>query len=322
MASASMKLLLMIGILAASVGNSNGDGKIAIYWGQNVENEKHIQEVSLLETCETGTFSYVVIAFLDVFGDGKDPQFDLSNHCPTSTSCPDLAPQIARCKELGVKLLLSLGGGGSGFNITSVADARSVADYLWWSFLAGDPFVGPFGPAVLDGIDFAMVGAGTTTYYRHFARYLKDYATEDHPVLLTAAPQCIYPDYWLGSAISTGLFDIVWPQFYDNSPCHYPNMAGLKEYWKGWTTEVVTPTFFLGLPAAPEAAPSGGYIPPENLISDVLPIVSGLPKYGGILLLNKYYDQLNGNYSDHIKLFAREFNSLLSNVIGSADLPK
>ncbi|KAF3774449.1 Hevamine-A [Nymphaea thermarum] len=320
MASVSMKLLLMIGILAVSVGYSNGDGKIAIYWGQNVQNE--IQEVSLAETCETGTFSYVVIAFLNVFGDGKNPQFDLSTHCPSYTSCPELAPQITRCKELGVKLLLSLGGGGSGFNITSAEDAKSVADYLWLNFLAGESYTGPFGPAVLDGIDFDMLGAGTTTDYPDFARYLKDYATDDHPVLLTAAPQCFYPDYWLGSAISTGLFDIVWPQFYDNSPCHYPNMAGLKEYWNIWTTRVTTPTFFLGLPAAPEAAPSGGYIPPENLIFDVLPIVRGLPKYGGILLWNKYYDQLNGNYSDHLKCFVREFNSLLSYVIGRPDLPK
>ncbi|XP_031482342.1 hevamine-A-like [Nymphaea colorata] len=310
--SASINLLLMICMLAALAGYSNGEGKIAIYWGQN--GPPPIQEATLAETCETGTFSYVMIAFLNVFGKGQSPQFNLANHCPSYTSCPALASQIARCKELGVKVLLSLGGGIGSYDISSPDDAKSVADYLWNNYLGGESLTGPFGPAVLDGIDFDMEG-GTPTYYGDLATNLKAYSTDDNPVLLTAAPQCPYPDYWLGAAISTGLFDIVWPQFYNNPPCQYPNVAGNQEYWNTWTTQVSTPTFFLGLPAAPNAAPSGGYVSPDELISEVLPIVKQSPKYGGIMLWSKYWDQQNGDYSQQIQGDLLEFSSLLSKVV-------
>ena len=59
---------------------------------------------------------------------------------------------------------------------------------------------------------------------------------------------------------------------------------------------------FLGLPAAPDAAKSGGYIPPSNLTSEVLPIVKSSTKYGGVMLWSKYYDNLT-NYSSSMKSY-------------------
>ena len=51
-------------------------------------------------------------------------------------------------------------------------------------------------------------------------------------------------------------------------------------------------------PNTPEAAPSGGFIPADVLISQVLPSIKGSPKYGGVMLWSKQYD--NG-YSAAIK---------------------
>uniref|UniRef100_A0A2N9FKZ7 chitinase n=1 Tax=Fagus sylvatica TaxID=28930 RepID=A0A2N9FKZ7_FAGSY len=49
---------------------------------------------------------------------------------------------------------------------------------------------------------------------------------------------------------------------------------------------------------APAAAPSDGFIPAHELKSQVLPSIKSSPKYGGVMLWNKKYD--NG-YSSSIK---------------------
>lgn len=54
---------------------------------------------------------------------------------------------------------------------------------------------------------------------------------------------------------------------------------------------------FLGLPAAPGAAGSG-FIESQVLVSQVLPAVKGSPKYGGVMLWSKYYDDQTGFSSD------------------------
>ncbi|KAL0008485.1 hypothetical protein SO802_009987 [Lithocarpus litseifolius] len=57
-------------------------------------------------------------------------------------------------------------------------------------------------------------------------------------VYLIAAPQCPFPDAWVGGALKTGLFDHVWVQFYNNPPCQYTpgSISNLEEAWKQWTS--------------------------------------------------------------------------------------
>jgi len=120
-------------------------------------------------------------------------------------------------------------------------------------------------------------------------------------VYLSAAPQCPYPDSHLSTALGTGLFDYVWVQFYNNPQCQYSSgsVENLSSAWSQWTTSVTAGQFFLGLPASQDAAGSG-YIAPDVLKSQVLPVVQGSSKYGGVMLWNRYYDGING-YSDAIK---------------------
>lgn len=274
-------------------GGAHGSG-IAIYWGQNGG------EGSLAATCATGNYAFVNIAFLSTFGSGQTPALDLAGHCnPASNGCARLSRDVKDCQSRGVKLFLSLGGDGMGYSLSSADDARQVGEYLWNHFLGGEATSRPLGDAVLDGVDFDIEG-GTATYWDELARYLSGKSTE-RKVYLTAAPQCSYPDPLLGTALNTGLFDYVWVQFYNNARCHYSANAGnLETAWNQWTSSIHATQIFLGLPAAPEAAINGGFIPSATLTSEVLPAIKGSPKYGGVMLWSRYYDILTG-YSDSIK---------------------
>ncbi|KAK6918297.1 Glycoside hydrolase family 18, catalytic domain [Dillenia turbinata] len=284
--SFSLVLMLVVGCKA---------GGVAIYWGQNGN------EGTLAGTCATGNYEFVNIAFLPTFGNGQTPMINLAGHCdPYSKGCVGLSSDIKSCQARGIKVMLSIGGGAGSYYLTSTEDARQVATYLWNNFLGGRSSSRPLGDAVLDGIDFDIEG-GTTQHWDDLARFLSAYSSRGKKVYLTAAPQCPFPDAWVGGALNTGLFDYVWVQFYNNPPCQYSsgNIGNLKDAWKQWTSDMPATKIFLGLPAAPAAAGSG-FIPVNVLISQVLPAIKGSGKYGGVMLWSKYYDDQTG-YSSSIK---------------------
>ncbi|XP_038709070.1 hevamine-A-like [Tripterygium wilfordii] len=285
----------LFSLLVLALFSSSEAGKIAIYWGQNGN------EGVLTHTCITNKYGYVNIAFLNKFGNGQTPGIDLAGHCnPASGGCKAVSIGIKNCQNHGIKVMLSIGGGFGSYSLSSRADAKNVADYLWNNFLGGQSSSRPLGDAVLDGIDFD-IELGSNSYYDDLARYLSSYSNRGKKVYLTAAPQCPFPDDRLGNALNTGLFDYVWVQFYNNPPCQYRagNTNNLINSWKQWTTSIKAGSIFLGLPAAPAAARSG-YIPANVLTSQVLPAIKGSAKYGGIMLWSNYYDDKNG-YSDSVK---------------------
>ncbi|XP_077245022.1 hevamine-A-like [Tasmannia lanceolata] len=284
-------LLFFFSILVA---HSHG-GSIAIYWGQNGN------EGTLAETCGTRNYAFVNLAFLFTFGNGQTPQINLAGHCnPNSNGCTRLSRGIKSCQYQGVKVLLSIGGGVGNYTLTSADDARQVANYLWDHYLGGQSDSRPLGDAVLDGIDFDIEG-GTAKHWDDLARDLSSFSSRGKKVYLTAAPQCPFPDAWVGGALKTGLFDYVWVQFYNNPPCQYSSgdVGNLEDAWKQWVSSIQATKIFLGLPAAPAAAGSG-FIPTGDLISKVLPLLKHSDKYGGVMLWSKYYDDQTG-YSSSIK---------------------
>ncbi|XP_044502222.1 hevamine-A-like [Mangifera indica] len=288
----SMTFLSLLVLLLAVGSNAGG---IAIYWGQNGN------EGTLRETCATGNYDYVILAFLATFGNGQTPMINLAGHCdPYSNGCTGLSSDIESCQAEGVKVILSLGGAAGSYSLTSTADARSVATYLWNNFLGGQSSSRPLGAAVLDGIDFDIEG-GTNQHWGELARFLSAYSSQGKKVYITAAPQCPFPDAWIGDALKTGVFDNVWVQFYNNPPCQYTagDVGNLEDAWNQWTSDIPATKIFLGLPASPEAAGSG-FIPVADLKSKVMPIIKGSGKYGGVMLWSKYYDDQSG-YSSSIK---------------------
>ncbi|KAK1560718.1 hypothetical protein Q3G72_014031 [Acer saccharum] len=93
--------------------------------------------------------------------------------------------------------MLSIGGGGGSYSLSSADDAISVADYLWNNFLGGQSNSRPLGDAVLDGIDFDIEKG--EPHYAALARRLSEHSQGGKKVYLTAAPQCPFPDQWLNA---------------------------------------------------------------------------------------------------------------------------
>ncbi|AED93255.1 Acidic endochitinase [Arabidopsis thaliana] len=269
-------------------------GGIAIYWGQNGN------EGNLSATCATGRYAYVNVAFLVKFGNGQTPELNLAGHCnPAANTCTHFGSQVKDCQSRGIKVMLSLGGGIGNYSIGSREDAKVIADYLWNNFLGGKSSSRPLGDAVLDGIDF-NIELGSPQHWDDLARTLSKFSHRGRKIYLTGAPQCPFPDRLMGSALNTKRFDYVWIQFYNNPPCSYSsgNTQNLFDSWNKWTTSIAAQKFFLGLPAAPEAAGSG-YIPPDVLTSQILPTLKKSRKYGGVMLWSKFWDDKNG-YSSSI----------------------
>nr|BAC77768.1 chitinase [Dioscorea oppositifolia] len=294
MATKKTQTFLLLILAALCITSNAGIGSIVVYWGQNGF------EGSLAEACSTGNYDIVVIAFLYQFGNFQTPGLNLAGHCnPASGGCVRIGNDIKTCQSQGIKVFLSLGGAYGSYTLVSTQDAQQVADYLWNNFLGGSSSSRPLGDAVLDGIDFDIEG-GTTQHWDELAQMLFDYSQQGQKVYLSAAPQCPYPDAWMGKALATGLFDYVWVQFYNNPPCHYSsNAVNLLSSWNQWTSSVTATKFFVGLPASPQAAGSG-YTPPDTLISEVLPSIMYSDKYGGIMLWSRYFDLLSG-YSSQIR---------------------
>ncbi|KAL7193490.1 hypothetical protein ACSBR2_025159 [Camellia fascicularis] len=284
----AIKILICLLVLISLTNHSHG-GTISVYWGQNQN------EGSLADACATRNYAIVNIAFLSTFGGGRTPALNLAGHC-SNGGCAGQSKDIKACQGGGIKVMLSIGGDSTSYSLSSSDDARKVADYLWNNFLGGQSNTRPLGDAILDGIDFAII-VGSTQYYDDLAKALSSKTN----VYLTAAPQCPFPDKWLSASLNTGLFDSVSIQFYNNPVCEYstsdPN--SFKNSWTQWTQSIPAGKFFVGLPASEDAA-NNGHIPAEVVKSEVLPFVKMSPKYGGIMLWDRYHDKLSG-YSDAVK---------------------
>lgn len=127
-----MALTLFLSLLVLALFDSSYAGGIAIYWGQSGK------EGSLADTCATGRYQFVNVAFLSTFGNGQTPTINLAGHCdPSSNGCTGLSSDIQACQGQGIKVMLSIGGGAGSYYLASSDDAKQVADYLWNNFLGG-----------------------------------------------------------------------------------------------------------------------------------------------------------------------------------------
>ncbi|TKY45966.1 Acidic endochitinase [Spatholobus suberectus] len=299
-ASITFLLLALVTLPSSNAADCDGagGGAISVYWGQRSQ----ASEGTLQTLCSTGKYNIVILETLLVYDDGRTPVLNLADHCGTPEyPCSRLQPQIEYCQQNKIKVFLSIGSvttltARNRHSMSNPTSAEHLAKYLLENFLSGQH--GPLGSVSLDGIDIISVPDGNNIKWPELVKAINA-STTARKIYLSAAPQCVYPDHFLGTAINTGLFDYLWVLFFYQNPCIYSNgnPSNLLSAWDTWTSSVPNSSIFLGLVASNEIA---GYIPPEALISEVLPVAKQASNYGGVMIWNRYFD-IKNDYSDQIK---------------------
>ncbi|KAG6816202.1 hypothetical protein H0H87_007751 [Tephrocybe sp. NHM501043] len=292
--------------------------ELALYYGQNSYGATHSStdgsQRTLSDYCQDDTINVIPLAFLTVFfSEGGLPEIDLASTCNNLNGnvfpgtklakCLDLADDIRACQARGKIVTISLGGATGVAGFSSEEQAQQFAETVWNLFLGGDSDTRPFGDAVLDGVDLDVESGGGDGMIA-FARHLRQLSKGGRKYYLTAAPQCPFPDAYLGNVISAVGFDAVYIQCkyiialgrafsilpaltillkfnnYDNpSAWNY----GVWDHWAKTTSPNKKVKVYIGAPAA-ESAAGVGYVPAETLGAIARETRAKYSSFGGIML--------------------------------------
>ncbi|KAJ7939634.1 glycoside hydrolase superfamily [Mycena leptocephala] len=264
-----------------SLPHSRNPQRTYSHWGQNSYgsrgNDTKWQQKDLGAYCEDTSVNVIPIAFLDTFfGPGGVPIINLANSCENATfpntslmDCSGLSPAITSCQNHGKIVTISLGGDS--------ASAKNFAKQIWDMFLGGQSEIRPFGSAVLDGVDLD-IEAGFADWYAAFVKQIKTLSMgAGKRYYITGAPQCPFPDAYLGKALSKVLFDM----FYNN-PCglnHFDDQSSSGwnfDQWDAWARhQSVNPNVkvYIGAPASTTSAGTGYVNAAAN----------SFPSFGGVM---------------------------------------
>ncbi|GMM35077.1 hypothetical protein DASC09_024020 [Saccharomycopsis crataegensis] len=208
----------------------------AVYWGQGSGQE------SLATYCKAGNIDIVMLSFLRDW-DASSASFNFGNACGTDGTCPQIAEDIVTCQNLGIKVLLSLGGDKTlgTYGVSSDAEGANAAKVIYNMFHPkGSASVKPFGTAEIDGLDFDIENDNQNGLASLVVEIRKLWTTKT--LLISAAPQCPYPDKNVYKMLEdkNAKVDIAWVQFYNNPACSFNNDAGFKSSWATWYDFVTT----------------------------------------------------------------------------------
>ncbi|KAJ2558585.1 Chitinase 2 [Coemansia sp. RSA 1933] len=310
--------LIISGILLAANVLANYDSScsnnVVTYWGQNSWGGGHLSdpdnwEKPLASYCEDSTFDIINISFLTNFNLTGLPVLNHAFHCETvfngtnTLHCPDIGKDIKTCQSNGKKIVLSLGGGNIyTYGLSSDSDGTTFADTIWNMFLGGSATYRPYDDAVLDGIDLD-IESGEHTGYPAFINQLRShFEGASKQYIISAAPQCVYPDANLGSTLSSGAWiDNDYVQFYNN-PCNLANINSQWNFdyasWDKLTSSNTNPNskMYVGLPAGTGAA-GNGYLDLPTLQADLTKLYTSYPStFGGIMLWDASWYSNNQEY--------------------------
>eukprot|EP00884_Botryococcus_braunii_P021999 jgi/Botrbrau1/8483/Bobra.0237s0098.2 len=152
------------------------------------------------------------------------------------------------------------------YGFQAVLDANWTADQIWNLYMGGKAPNRPFGTAVLDGVTFDLE-KGNGSYMTSFIERLNgNFVRSRREYWFTASPQCPFPDVFMQSFLNVegSLFKYIHVQFYNQKICSDMNLLlSYMTYWapfvRGFSPK---PQLIIGLPAAQDAAPNGGYLDP------------------------------------------------------------
>ncbi|KAJ3524077.1 hypothetical protein NM688_g8625 [Phlebia brevispora] len=296
-------------VIAASSFQAHGfsissNENVVAYWGQNSYGAAGGAQSGWQQPidyyCQDDSIDTFPIAFLNVFfGAGGLPSLDLANTCSSSSDpvfsgsqlpdCSFLASAIETCQSKGKIVTISLGGATGADTFSSASQATSFADQIWNLFLGGSSSTRPFGAAVLDGVDLDIEG-GSTEYYTNFVTQLRSHMNgASKQYFITGAPQCPFPDAYLGSVINAVGFDALYVQFYNNY-CGLNSYSNPNDWnfatWDNWaktTSPNPNVKIYIGAPASSTAAGSG-YVPISQLTTIIQQTKSTYSSFGGVML--------------------------------------
>lgn len=230
------RLIILYSIILHTVRagfDANAKNNVAVYWGQGPNQER------LSFYCKKGLMDIAILSFLNKITPDT-AGFNFGNAC-WGPECPLIAEDIKICQSLGIKVMLSLGGDAyyGDFNLESDSGGEAAATYIYQMFnlKSNAPVIKPFGPDVqIDGFDLDVENYkqnGQIALYKKLRELWGD-----DPLLLSAGPQCPFPDTNVGELVETGILDIIFLQFYSNPSCNMiASNAAFSKSWDTWTNE-------------------------------------------------------------------------------------
>ncbi|KAI9233319.1 MAG: glycoside hydrolase family 18 protein, partial [Podila humilis] len=290
--------------LSVSAFNPNTDTNLVTYWGQkyasNLRSGNQNRQKPLGEYCQTSDGEdIIVLAFLHVFNSAARglPRMDLSNQClPTSlfpgTSllhCPDTGAGVKMCQSKGKAIILSLGGAAGAYGFSDDSEARDFAHTIWNLFLGGSSATRPLDDAILDGVDLDIEGGLTAGYPAFIAELRSLFAADTRKkYYITAAPQCPFPDAYLGATLQAAWIDMVFVQYYNNY-CGTQAYGSFNFNFDQWDTWAKTTSInknvkvYLGVPASQTAA-NAGYVTIDRLRQIIDDVRCKYSSFGGVMM--------------------------------------
>ncbi|KAJ3565154.1 hypothetical protein NP233_g7821 [Leucocoprinus birnbaumii] len=307
----------LLALQAFAFDNGRNDN-VAVYWGQNSYGATHPSDTAnfqktLSAYCQDNAIDAIPIAFMNVFFSiGGAPEINLSNICSSNSgvfpgtnlaNCQFLAADIKACQARGKIVTLSMGGASGAATFTSDAQAQTFADTVWNLFLGGSSSTRPFGDAVLDGVDLDIEGGGSTGFAAFVARIRSHASGASKKYYVTAAPQCPFPDAFLGPVLNAVGFDAVYVQFYNNF-CSVASGGSFNfADWDNWA-KTQSPNrnvkIYIGAPASSTAAGSG-FVDAATLGNLARTTRSQFSSFGGVMLWDASQAFANNRYDLAIK---------------------
>lgn len=285
-----------------NTSRANASNSIAVYWGQNSYGQgsgPNVQQ-NLAYYCENANIDVIPLAFMNGitppivnFANAGDKCSSFNGS--TLLRCPEIEADIIKCQAKHKKtIVLSLGGATytqGGWATT--AEAEKAADMVWAMFgpVSGDYQVDrPFGKAVVDGFDFDFEAyTNNLPAFGARLRSLMDGAGSKKYVL-TAAPQCVFPDAAVGTTLDAVPFDYIFIQFYNNwcgvsnfQPGAPTQQAFNFDVWDAWSKRSKNPSvkLLLGIPA--NVGAGGGYVRGPKLAA-IIKYCSNFSSFGGVMM--------------------------------------
>jgi len=205
---------------------------------------------------------------------------------------------------------MSLGGATGSNDFTSDAQAVEFADQIWNLLLGGSSSTRPFGDAVLDGIDLDIEG-GSQDGHVAFVKRLRTHMDKGKKrYYVTAAPQCPFPDVYVGSIINSVAMDMVFVQFYNNA-CGLNNYQDANAWnyatWDDWaknTSPNKNVRVYIGAPASQSSA-GQGYVDAPVLGTIAQNVKKEFSSFGGVMLWDASSAYGNNRYDSAIKGFIK-----------------